>query len=206
MKKYLCLIMAALLALSCFAAMAEETEVETTSSFDRSVFEGLEGYSENKFDKAWDYYVQAPSSDSSMILALLIHGKLEDPGIDRVVLVPARSLTDYDGVEKIQALIGETVYTMDVSGIQKQLEVGMAILTDQTSSFFEVIANADEVALRATTDSGSFDATFSADNDEFRKIQTALQELFRQGGTKCFSQEGRITAANVGMLQTLTVD
>ena len=207
MKKYLCLVMAALLVLISMNAMAEEPAVGTEHAFDRSVFEGLDEYSEDKFDKTWSctLIVQNPLRD--LTLGMQIQGSLADSNIDPIMFW-AGSADNAEGSEKIQALIGETVYSFDLSKMQELFDAGAIFFSDNNSSFFEAIANAEEVSFRVTIDGVNYDADFSSSDEEFSKIQLALQEIIRQGGTECYSASGADTIATVEnyQCQVMTVD
>ena len=207
MKKYLCLVMAALLVLISMNAMAEEPAVGTERAFDRSVFEGLNEYSEDKFDKTWSctLIVQNPLRD--LTLGMQIQGSLADSNIDPIMFW-AGSADNAEGSEKIQALIGETVYSFDLSKMQELFDAGAIFFSDNNSSFFEAIANAEEVSFRVTVDGVNYDADFSSSDEEFNKIQLALQAVIQQGGTECYSASGADTIATVEnyQCQVMTVD
>ena len=200
MKKYLCLVMAALLVLIGMSAMAEETAVGTEHSFDRSVFEGLEGYKEDKFDKTWSYSIFALKLQDDSALGMQVQGSLADSKIDTVTLGFTCTNTGTNS-EKVQALIGETVYTFDLSKMVEVLNGGLIFLSDNNSSFFEALANADEVSFRAVAGGKNYEADFSAEDEEFKKLQFALQEILRQGGTDCYSESGAESVAKMENLQ-----
>ena len=136
MKKYLCLVMAALLVLISMNAMAEEPAVGTEHAFDRSVFEGLDEYSEDKFDKTWSctLIVQNPLRD--LTLGMQIQGSLADSNIDAIMFW-AGSADNAEGSEKIQALIGETVYSFDLSKMQELFNAGAIFSRIITAAFLK---------------------------------------------------------------------
>lgn len=196
MKKYLCLVMAALLVLIGMSAMAEEHAAGTKHSFDRSVFEGLEGYSEDKFDKTWSYTLAAWNPLKDLALGMQVRGSLADSNIDAIMFW-AGSEDNAEGSEKIQALIGETVYSFDLSKMQEFINAGVILFSDNNSSFFEAIANAEEVSFRVTADGVNYDADFSSSDEEFNKLQLALQEVIQQGGTDCYSASALETVTTI---------
>ena len=120
----------------------------------------------------------------------------------------AGSADNAEGSEKIQALIGETVYSFDLSKMQELFDAGAIFFSDNNSSFFEAIANAEEVSFRVTVDGVNYDADFSSSDEEFNKIQLALQAVIQQGGTECYSASGADTIATVEnyQCQVMTVD
>ena len=207
-KRYLCLVIAALLALSGMSAMAELAAEGTEHSFDHSVWEGLDGYSEDKFDKTWKYQIKVYNpQEVDLALVLTIQGKLADSKIEDITLFTV-DMDNAAPAEKLQVLIGETVYTFDFSEMLEQLGLSALMLSNGNSSFFEALANAEEVSLRASFDGTSYDVVYSSNNEKFKAMQSALQEFFRQGGTDCYSADAvdMCTTLEELQLQVMTVE
>ena len=209
MKKYLCLVIAALLALSGMSAMAELAAEGTEHSFDHSVWEGLDGDSEDKFDKTWKYQIAIYNpQEVDLALVLGIQGKLADSKIETAMLFAVDMMDNGASAEKLQVLIGETVYTFDFSEMLEQMDMSALMPSNDNSSFFEALANAEEVSLRASFDGTSYDVVYSSDNEKFKEMQSVLQEFFRQGGTDCYSADAvdMCTKLEELQLQVMTVE
>ncbi len=184
MKKLFCLLMSiALLAVN-LDAIAERPDART---FDCSVFENMEGFSVDKFDKTWTVKLAATGEAGSLALLVAATGNLN--GSLRLALI-----TVVDGRldigQRIQFLMDGTVYSFDISAM-KEIASGMGgiIFTEEKSEFLEMFAEADEISVRATNDGARIEDTFSGEN--LRAVQAMVQELLRQDAMACYDSEAR---------------
>ena len=177
MKRFLCVALAILLVSA--SAMA------ATATFDYSAYEGKEPYTYDRFEKTWQFFEYLEGADGQLVMCFAMLGTADgEVDVDTISFFQAS-----DFAERVQILIGDTVYEVDLS---KQLEAeggSMICLTETTMPLFEAIMNADEISVRAYFNGTPCEDSFAG--PELQGMQENMRIMMEQDVLNCYSERGR---------------
>lgn len=148
MKRFLSMLMTLVLLCGCFA-MAE------VKTFDYKVLEGLDGYSYDKFEKAWSYYgaYAKKYSDARLVIGVQVDG--DKDSVQAVVFyakaVDTKNET-YSTVEEVSILADDILITcklMPTDGQQTTL------VLKSNADALQAIVNAKEISFKVKMKIGS---------------------------------------------------
>lgn len=177
MKRFLCVALAILLVSA--SAMA------ATATFDYSAYEGKETFTYDKFDKTWQFFEYLDGADGQLVMCFGMSGTAD--GEVTLALISLFQASGY--AERVQILIGDSVYELDFS---KQIEAfdGSGIyLTETTMPLFEAIMNADEISVRAYFNGTPCEDSFAG--PELQGMQENMRIMMEQDVLNCYSERGR---------------
>ena len=176
MKRFLCVALAILLVSA--GAMA------ATATFDYSAYEGKETYTYDKFEKTWYVIDNIVGADGHFVMCFGMRGTADgEVDLDIISFLRASGFA-----EKVQILIGDTVYEVDLS---KQIEARGAsyiYLTETTMPLFEAIMNADEISVRASFNGTTREDSFAG--PELQGMQGNMRIMMEQDVLNCYSESG----------------
>ena len=193
MKRFLCVALAILLVSA--SAMA------ATATFDYSAYEGKETFTYDKFDKTWQFFEYLDGADGQLEMCFAMQGNADgEVDFDSISFFQAS-----DFAERVQILIGDTVYEVDLS---KRLEAeggSMICLTETTMPLFEAIMNADEISVRAYFNGTTREDSFAG--LELQGMQGGMRIMMEQDVLNCYSEFGLqyISMAEEGHWQDIIV-
>lgn len=172
--KILCAVLSMLLC----ATVAGATD---DKAFDFSALESLEGYEEDTFEKTES--CSAVVSGRTLSWLISVDGDVDEKlsGIGLIV--------DGDSpCEKLEFLIGETVYTFDLSAYVAMGTEGTVIfLTESSLEFFEALTEAEELSIRAIRDGDEYEDTYFA--EDLQPVQELLEISLSQDPIACYSNQ-----------------
>ena len=176
MKKLLCVALAILLVSA--SAMA------ATATFDYSAYEGKEPYSYDKFEKTWLFVENIYGADGQLKMCFAMRGTA-----DGEVDLAAISFYQASGnAERVQILIGDTVYEVDLSRELEATGGAFICLTETTMPLFEAIMNADEISVRAYFNGTTREDSFAG--PELQGMQENMRIMMEQDVLNCYSEFG----------------
>lgn len=176
MKKFMCVALAILLVSA--SAMA------ATATFDYSAYEGKETFTYDKFDKTWQFFEYLDGADGQLEMCFVMRGTA-----DGEVDLAAISFYHASGfAERVQILIGDTVYEVDLSKQLENVDMSLICLTENTMPLFEAIMNADEISVRAYFNGTTREDSFAG--PELQGMQEAMRIMMEQDVLNCYSEFG----------------
>ena len=176
MKKFLCVALAILLVSA--SAMA------ATATFDYSAYEGKETYSYDRFEKTWYVIDNIDGADGQFVMCFAMQGTADgEVGLD---IIGFKRASGYP--EKVQILIGDTVYEVDFSRELENLDMSVIFLTETTMPLFETIMNADEISVRAYFNGTTRENSFAG--PELQGMQENMRIMMEQDVLNCYSERG----------------
>lgn len=176
MKRFLCVALAILLVSA--SAMA------ATATFDYSAYEGKETFTYDKFEKTWKFKEYFDGADGQLIMWFLMQGTAD--GEVSSVTISFFQASGY--AERVQILIGDTVYEVDLSKQLEDLDLSAIFLTETTMPLFEAIMNADEISVRAYFNGTTREDSFAG--PELQSMQENMRTMMEQDVLNCFSETG----------------
>ena len=193
MKRFLCVALAILLVSA--SAMA------ATATFDYSAYEGKESYTYDKFEKTWQFFEYLDGADGQLVMGFVMRGTA-DGEIDLISIFfsqPQRF------PEKVQILIGDSVYEVDLSKQIEDVDGSGIFLTETTMPLFEAIMNADEISVRAYFNGTAREDSFAG--PELQSMQENMRIMMEQDVLNCYSEFGLqyISMAEEGHWQDIIV-
>lgn len=177
-RRICCILVGLLICAAAMGAFAESAGT-TEKTFDYSMYEGLEGFEVDSFDKVWNYTISVEGQN--LYMGIGVQGDAEGK-LNTVMLT---LLSQSEG-EKLQFLIGDTTYTFDVSEQLREIGTDVIIMTPENLKFFEALAEADGLSVRKICDGEKYTDTYS--KEELEPFQKFLKDLLSQQPLECKSK------------------
>lgn len=171
MKRFLAVLMLVVMMCGC-VGLAEEQK------FDYTVLEKLDGYSYDKFEKAWSYYgaYVKTYSDARIVFGIRVDGDKESV---QTVQLYAKAVDNknetYSMVQKVEILADDTLITcnlMQGEGYQQTLVFASNV------DALQAIANAKEIAFKITMKAGTL--TLEPSADEVAEFVEAVKNIYEK--------------------------
>lgn len=150
MKKILCLVLAALLLCTTFAAFAETTTA--TPAFDKSKLTGSELYNYDKFSKDWNvqgHYIKEYSDATVLVYFLLFDNYVtEGWGPELRVVFFDKEAQHYNQITAFRAIVGEQMFCWETLAASSNRGAGYAFGGDVMKEFANALLSGNEVAFQ----------------------------------------------------------
>ena len=183
MKRFLCVALAILLVSA--SAMA------ATATFDYSAYEGKETFTYDKFDKTWKFNEYFDGADGQLVMCFGMQGTADgEVDLDIISFLRASGFA-----EKVQILIGDSVYELDFSKQMEAFDGSGIYLSETTMPLFEIIMNADEISVRAYFNGTTREDSFAG--PELQGMQETMRFMMEQDVLNCFSETGSQLVSSV---------
>lgn len=150
MKKFLCLVLAALLLCATFAAAAE-TATETPA-FDKSKLSGSSLYTYDKFAKTWNiqaHYVKEYRDATILVYLLMFDNYVTEAwGPELRVVYFDKEAQHYNQVTAFRAIVGEQMFCWEKLAASSNRGAGYAFGGDVLKAFSKALLTGNEVAFQ----------------------------------------------------------